>query len=190
MYRIESGIFIHFSHHLRGHSGACISVHGHTWKFVLRLGAPELDSQGFVLDFDLVRRRVFTPCCQLLDHSLAVGEATFAENQPVLEALGQKLTTTRGETLGHRGELPATLAGNLCGARNELPGGIKVAVFPFSPTSERLAEWLHRVATVEFADLPVAVITARVYESLHPVDMFAEYSASDPGRIRTGPSNS
>jgi 6-pyruvoyl-tetrahydropterin synthase len=175
MYRIESGIFIDFSHHVRGHSGPCISLHGHTWKFVLLLGARELDREGFVLDFDTLHDQVLKPCHQLLDHSLALGRQSFEENVAALTALGQNLVGSRHETLGSTGDLPFTLNGEFSGARNELPGGIKVAVFPFFPTSERLAEWLYGVAQDRVADSRVSVLRARVYESTHPLEMFAEY---------------
>ncbi len=175
MYRIESAVFIHFSHHVRGHSGPCISLHGHTWKFVLLLGAQVLDEQGFVADFDSVQSRVLLPCHRLLDHSLALGQASLDENRDLLAALGRNLVGSRRTTLGSSGEPPPTLAGDLLGARNELPGGIKVAVFPFTPTSERLAEWLFTVAAAELRDERVSVLSARVYESLHPVELYAEY---------------
>ena len=176
MYRIESGVFIHFSHHVRGHSGPCISLHGHTWKFVLVLGARVLDEQGFVLDFDQLNTRVLSPCHRLLDHSLALGDDSWGENRELITALGANLVASRQATLGHEGDRPPVLEGDLAGARNELPGGIKVAVFPFTPTSERLAEWLYGVASSRVGDDRVNVLSARVYESLHPVEMFAEYA--------------
>jgi 6-pyruvoyl-tetrahydropterin synthase len=176
MYRIESGVFIHFSHHVRGHSGPCISLHGHTWKFVLVLGARVLDEQGFVLDFDQLNTRVLSPCHRLLDHSLALGDDSWGENRELITALGANLVASRQATLGHEGDRPPVLERDLAGARNELPGGIKVAVFPFTPTSERLAEWLYGVASSRVGDDRVNVLSARVYESLHPVEMFAEYA--------------
>ncbi len=118
LYRIESGIFVHFSHHVRGHAGPCISLHGHTWKFVLLLGARELDREGFVLDFDTLQDRVLSPCHQLVDHALALGEQSFAENLTVLAALGKNLIGTRQETHGTTGDPPFTLDGQLAGARN------------------------------------------------------------------------
>ena len=175
MYRIESGIFIHFSHYVRGHAGPCISLHGHTWKFVLLLGSCELDGQGFVLDFDLLHSQVLRPCHHLLDHSLALGEESFLENREVLTTLGCSLVASRREIVGHVGEPPTAVDGKLGGAYNELTGGIKITVFPFNPTSERLAEWLNGVAVARVANERVSVLGARVYESLHPVEMFAEY---------------
>jgi hypothetical protein len=66
----------------------------------------------------------------------------------------------------------------LGGARNESPGGIKMAVFPFSPTSERLAEWLYGVARAEVGDERVRVASTRILETLHPSECIAEYYPS------------
>ncbi len=178
MYRVTTSIHAHFSHHVRGHSGPCISVHGHTWKFELTLEASELDAQGFVLDFDVVHEELLVPTHRLLDHSFAVGEKTFAETQTSLAELGRSLLASRQETLGNLGEVPFHLDGELGGARNHLPGGMKVAVFPFTPTSERLAEWFFDVAQRQLANDRVRVASTRVYESLHPVLAFAEYLPS------------
>ncbi len=175
MYQITKNIHAHFSHHVRGHRGACISLHGHTWKLEVTIAADELDREGFVRDFGDVRALVLEPCHRLLDHSLALGEATWAEAQAELVALGQQLVRSREIVHGSLGDAQAHLEGELAGARNEMPGGIKVAVFPFSPTSERLAEWLFRVATERLADGRVSVVRSRVYETLHPGEAIAEW---------------
>jgi 6-pyruvoyl-tetrahydropterin synthase len=175
MYRATLGIHVHFAHHVRGHAGPCISIHGHTWKFEVTLEARALDDQGFVVDFDLVHEKVLVPVHRLLDHSLAIGEKTWAESGALLAPLGESLVGSRRETLGHLGQPQEAFQGELDGARNERPGGIKVAVFPFTPTSERLAEWLYRVAERTFADDRVRVACGRVYESLHPAEAVAEF---------------
>jgi len=175
MYKITTGIHIQFAHHIRGHTGPCVSIHGHTWKFEVSLTAPELDAQGFVIDFAELDERVLTPCHRLLDHSLAMGEASYAENHAALAQLGKSLLEARRETLGHLGSPQVGLDDVLGGARNERPGGIKLAVFPFSPTSERLARWLYDVAQARVSDGRVRVAAARVFETLHPVDAIAEY---------------
>jgi len=174
MYRIATGIFISFAHHVRGHSGPCISLHGHTWKFEVALCASELDGEGFVVDFSQLRKNVLMPCHALLDHSLAMGEDTWAKNKDFLAPIGADLVGSRMDKMGG-GEAQNALVGELCGARNEFPGGIKVAVFPFNPTSERLAEWLYSVASANLEDGRVKVAAARVFESLHPVESVAEY---------------
>ena len=178
MYTITGSIHIQFGHHVRGHEGPCISLHGHTWKFEICAASATLDNQGFVLDFDRMQALVLDPCHQLLDHSLALGVATWEDTKADLASIGEKLVASRMETLGNLGTCQAMLAGELCGARNERPGGIKVAVFPFTPTSERLAEWLYRVAEKTIADERVRILAARIYESLHPTELYAEYRPS------------
>jgi 6-pyruvoyl-tetrahydropterin synthase len=179
VYKITTGIHIHFAHHIRGHAGPCVSIHGHTWKFDVTLVASELDAQGFVIDFDQLHERVLVPCHRLLDHALALGEKTFTENRDVLAQLGTAFVETRRETLGHLGSRQESLEGALSGARNEHPGGIKLAVFPFSPTSERLARWLFDVADGRLSDGRVRVAAARIFETLLPTEAVAEYLPHD-----------
>lgn len=178
MYRITKSIYAHFAHHVRGHRGACISVHGHTWRLEVTIAAETLDDEGFVRDFGAIKTDVLQPCHRLLDHSLAVGEATWAETKDALAALGNTLVDSRQHTMGDRGELQVHLTEPLGGARNEMPGDMKVAVFPFAPTSERLAEWLYRVADEHLADERVTVLSTRIYETLHPTESVAEYVPS------------
>ena len=178
MYRITTGNYIHFAHHIRGHAGPCISLHGHTWNFEVTLQAAELDAQGFVVDFDELHATVLEPCHRLLDHSLAIGEQTYAENLEALRQLGNCLVETRNETLGSRGERQPGCEQALQQARNEYPGGIKLAVFPFSPTSERLARWLFDLASTQVGNARVSVYAARIFETLHPTEAVAEYVPS------------
>jgi 6-pyruvoyl-tetrahydropterin synthase len=175
MYRASVGIHLQFGHHVRGHRGPCISLHGHTWRFEITLEARELDAEGFVVDFDRVHDELLQPCFQLLDHSLALGQQSYAEVAEDLVRIGRKLVASRHETIGCLGDLPPVHPGPLFGAVNELPGGIKLAVFPFTPTSERLARWLYEGASSRFADDRVRVARARIYESLHPSESFADY---------------
>ncbi|MCA9581205.1 MAG: 6-carboxytetrahydropterin synthase, partial [Myxococcales bacterium] len=95
MYTIHKSIDISFAHHVRGHRGPCINVHGHTWKFEVGLAAETLDAEGFVIDFGLLKRRVLEPCHRLLDHALAVGQATFEEAESDLAGLGRTFRQSR-----------------------------------------------------------------------------------------------
>ena len=104
--------------------------------------------------------------------------ATWEETAEQLAALGKTLVESRRVVWGNLGELQPALEGELLGARNERPGGIKVAVFPFTPTSERLAHWLYDVATKRAADERVTIVSARVYETMHPTEFVAEYRPS------------
>jgi 6-pyruvoyltetrahydropterin/6-carboxytetrahydropterin synthase len=172
MFRVRKSIDIDFAHHVRGHLGPCINLHGHTWKFEVEVEASELDAQGFVLDFGVLKRNVLTPCHALLDHALAIGTDTFAEIERELAETGRKLLASRGPVEceeAPRSEL------ELGGARAAYPGGMKLAVFPFSPTSERFAHWLFALASSRLDDARVRVRVGRIYETLHPVEAVAEY---------------
>jgi len=175
MFTVSSGVFVHFGHHVRGHDGPCISLHGHTWKLEVAVGADELDETGFVIDFDRLQAQLLGPCHTLLDHALALGEETWQQTAPQLVQLGTKLLQTRELTIGGLGDPPPSLDDELQGARNEMPGGMKVAVFPFTPTSERLAQWLFELTATRIANERVRVVWARVYETMHPVELVAEY---------------
>jgi hypothetical protein len=119
---------------------------------------------------------VLDPCHALLDHALAIGEKTFVESRNALAGLGEIFVSSRRETLGNEGTQQRGFVGELGGARNHFPGGIKVCVFPFAPTSERIAEWLYRVAEKHLGDERVKVTRARVYESLAPSESYADFS--------------
>jgi 6-pyruvoyl tetrahydropterin synthase/QueD family protein len=176
MYRIRKSVDIDFAHHIRGHGGPCIHIHGHTWKFEVVLAAETLDEDGFVVDFKVLKRGILEPCHALLDHGLAIGADTYAENESALAQLGDGLLGSRVARHGKRDTTEQRTI-TLAGAENRWPGGLKVAVFPFSPTSERLARWLFDAATEALAGGRVFVERARVYETLHPVESVAEYSA-------------
>jgi len=172
MFRIHKSIDVDFAHHVRGHLGPCINLHGHTWKLEVVVSAEQLDAQGFVIDFGVLKREVLAPCHALLDHALAIGRETFAEIEGELTRTGERLLQSRGPA--HCVEA-APLSLELNGARSAYPGGMKVAVFPFSPTSERIACWLYELAASRLDDARVRVLTGRVYETLHPVEAVAEY---------------
>ncbi len=179
-YRICKSIDIDFSHHIRGHSGACINVHGHTWKFEVGVEAEELDAEGFVIDFKRLKAGVLKPSHALLDHSLAVGESTWADIGGDLARIGTALLASRDEvgtgSAAAKAPVGVSVGVSVGGAHNRFPGGMKVAVFPFSPTSERLARWLYDLAVSQLEDDRVRVTYARIYETLHPVESVAEYA--------------
>ncbi|SVE55597.1 uncharacterized protein METZ01_LOCUS508451, partial [marine metagenome] len=137
VFTIHRSIDLDFAHHVRGHLGPCINIHGHTWKFEVGCKATELDSQGFVIDFAYLEKRVLQPCHDLLDHSLAIGAETYHEISDALVPLGENLRNSRQIVHGHMAdesfETIETEGARLC-----FPGGLRVAVFPFVPTSERL----------------------------------------------------
>ncbi len=175
MYTIWRSIDVSFAHHVRGHAGSCINLHGHTWKLEVCAAAEALDAEGFVVDFRRLHADVLQPAHALLDHALALGHETFDEVARELEVMGARLLESRARVHGGPVAVPAPVVTRLSGAESRYPGGMKVAVFPFSPTSERLAEWLWRAADQALADQRVSVPCVRVYESLHPVHSVAEF---------------
>ena len=168
MYKIIKSIDIDFAHHIRGHQGACINIHGHTWKFEVGVQAKELNEDGFVVDFSKLKKSVLMPCHQLLDHALAIGETSISEIGEFLSPMGEKLVATRATPN------PRPTTGSFMALKGFI-GGMKVAVFPFSPTSEKLARWLYDAASAGLADDRVQISFARIYETLHPVQAVAEY---------------
>ena len=160
---------------MRGHTGACVNIHGHTWKLEVCAQADVLDRQGFVVDFKNIVVDVLTPAHALLDHALAIGEDTWNDVSGELESLGAKLVASRAAMHGPDIVSPPLLVTRLGSAENRFAGGMKIAVFPFSPTSERLAEWLYAVATDKLANDRVSIAWTRVYETLHPVESVAEF---------------
>ena len=175
MYTIRKSIDIDFAHHIQGHRGACINIHGHTWKSELEVSASELDVEGFVVDFKKLKTDVLGPCHTLLDHSLALSEDLYVKVEPQWIETGKVLLGTRQAVHGSDYVSAAPIIAELPGARNVFPGGLKVALFGFSPTSERLAQWLYRFASERLDTPRVKITCARIYETLHPVESVAEY---------------
>jgi len=187
MFTLIKSIDLDASHFVSGHNGGCINNHGHTWKFEIVIAADSLDPMGFVWDFKEMKRRILQPIHQLMDHSLITSERILAmvdesgkTYKSALETMGRIQLSTRAVT-----EDPTCAPGYgavLNHARNEYIGGMKVAVMPFVPTSERLAEWFYGVAGEAVLTDPTQiarrlhVVEARVYETIHPVESIAIFS--------------
>ena len=177
-YSIVKSTHMDFAHFVEGHTGPCINIHGHTWQFELEIEAEQLNQVGFVVDFSSLKR-ILVDVHALLDHSMAMSERFY-------DAVASELGVVGGAMLGTRrvevSQVEPTL--RLNGAKSFLSGmdrGIKLAVFPFSPTSERLAQWLFELAehSLDHHENPSArIVRATVYETLHPVEAKATYCKS------------
>lgn len=170
---IEKSIYIDFAHHIAGHLGDCINIHGHTWRFTVSLQGP-LDEMGFVADFSAVRKHILQPVHDLLDHSLVLWEHTYRIAESALEKVGQELILTRSG----KWKNPYTWTNHLPNTHQHRPGGIKVVGFDFCPTSERLAEWFWNFAdhrSVSHDDFPkgVGVQWVEVAEKVLPTESVA-----------------
>lgn len=188
MYSVVKSIYADFAHIVSGHLGACAGAHGHTWKFELKLSSNELDETGFVVDFSKVRKLILQPVHDLLDHGFVVDQKTYDASKDDLEKLSTVFQQNRVDNHG-------TEKAQSCATKIKLKSGLvpyivdtaliqmdsfKVIVFPYPPTSERLALWLYSHATRTLRDgekcQTVNVEYARVYETLHPVETYAEFS--------------
>ena len=185
-YSITKSIDIDFAHHVSGHTGACINIHGHTWKFEVVLSCTQLDPMGFVADFGWLKQNVLLPVHSYLDHAFALNEVVALKMEQELKGVGKVMFGTRKLAAGgesHLGyALPSVQLAEVKSVVWPEGGGIKLALFDFVPTSERLACWLWNVAQNAIAQAKldmfrdVHCLAARVYETLHPVAAYAEYT--------------
>jgi 6-pyruvoyltetrahydropterin/6-carboxytetrahydropterin synthase len=73
-----------YGHRLVNYEGKCAFLHGHNARVLLTLAARDLDAQGMVADFALVRARVGAWLDETLDHRLILHR-----DDPALAALRQ-----------------------------------------------------------------------------------------------------
>jgi len=87
MFEITRSLHFCYGHRLLQHPGKCVHLHGHNGRLRVTLAAQELDAQGMVVDFQLVRERLGTWIDQHLDHRMILqsGDPALA----ALRALGE-----------------------------------------------------------------------------------------------------
>ncbi len=73
MYHVMKEIKIEMAHRLQAHSSKCRYIHGHSWKMLIKLGAPAL-SGGMVMDFAHLKN-VLEEVVGFLDHSLLLQDS-------------------------------------------------------------------------------------------------------------------
>ena len=185
MYTVTKSIDVDMAHRVRGHDGACVNLHGHTWKMEVELRTWKLNETGFVVDFGVLKRKVLQPVHRLLDHALLIGADDWALIGGPLHAIGAAVVP---EDHDQRDDVKTGLDLPLQGLHKDggMPeeirpyyaDGLKLALSTFTPTSERLARWLYYFSERALADNDrVSVQQASVYETLHPVQAVARYSA-------------
>jgi 6-pyruvoyl tetrahydropterin synthase/QueD family protein len=202
-YRVKKSIDIDFAHHVHGHAGPCINIHGHTWKFEVEVQAENLGDDHFVIDFKDLKTKLLEPIHNMLDHGFAIWNKTLFDTEGKVvhsfQTIGEALVATREGRAGKNRWLFGAdvrsfddCAGNITvampsvdslnGATDYCIGGIKIIGFPFPPSSETLARWLyetaHKVLVPEYARLgrTIQIRQASVYETLHPVESVATYT--------------
>jgi len=76
------------AHYLRDYHGICERVHGHNYRVRVYVGADELDTEGIVVDFVVVKEAL-QRVCDRFDHTLINDIAPFDELTPTVEHLAQ-----------------------------------------------------------------------------------------------------
>jgi 6-pyruvoyltetrahydropterin/6-carboxytetrahydropterin synthase len=82
MYEIAREWSFCYGHRLLDYQGKCARLHGHNATVVVTLHAPELDAQGMVVDFQVLRDQIGTWIEAELDHRMILHR-----DDPVLPAL-------------------------------------------------------------------------------------------------------
>ena len=199
MFYVTKSIDIDFAHHVSGHKGACINIHGHTWKFEVTVQAEELDPTGFVLDFKRVKEGILMPVHALLDHALVLPLKTADKIRSELVGVGRALVATRPADFPTSYPVDKMVPVSIDTVSATWPdvqayraGGMKITTFNFTPTSERIAGWFYKIAE-SFLDKEVGrrerlvgidryarprgvmITNTKIYETLHPVESVATY---------------
>ena len=105
MYSIKKVIHFSYGHRLLNYQGKCAHLHGHNGKVEIEVSAQALDSQGMVVDFYEIRKKLGDWIDQNLDHRMILSEkdpyaailkqagdpvVTIPEN-PTAEALAKRI---------------------------------------------------------------------------------------------------
>ena len=70
MYEITRRLNFCYGHRLIDHGGKCAHLHGHNGQVEVTLGASQLDNQGMVVDFQVIRQRLGAWIDATLDHRM------------------------------------------------------------------------------------------------------------------------
>lgn len=68
MFEITKRFMFEAAHQLPWHQGKCHNLHGHSYKLEVTLGSENLDTNGVVLDFDILSQIVDEVTVKRYDH--------------------------------------------------------------------------------------------------------------------------
>jgi len=71
MYQVSKEFYIAYAHRLLDYEGACKNLHGHNGKIILTIEG-ELNSQGFVIDFNDIISKIKKHIDETYDHACFV----------------------------------------------------------------------------------------------------------------------
>jgi len=78
-------------HALTSYRGKCESLHGHSWKIAVRVGADGLNEEGYALDFHQVRD-LLAAAIAPLDHSDLNDHSEIGRHSPTAERVAEFLS--------------------------------------------------------------------------------------------------
>ncbi|MBC8436585.1 MAG: 6-carboxytetrahydropterin synthase QueD [Candidatus Omnitrophica bacterium] len=81
------------AHNLRAYKGKCESLHGHNWKIEVTACAERLDKAGMVVDFKVLRKRLYA-CLEKLDHKYLNEIPYFKKANPTSENIARYIYET------------------------------------------------------------------------------------------------
>jgi 6-pyruvoyltetrahydropterin/6-carboxytetrahydropterin synthase len=76
------------AHNLRGYKGKCEALHGHNWKVEVVVSRRLLDKSGMVLDFKILKSRIYK-VLEKLDHGYLNKIPYFKTNNPTSENIAR-----------------------------------------------------------------------------------------------------
>lgn len=129
-------------HRIPKHTGKCKYIHGHSYKAVVSLSAPNLDEMGMVLDFGVVKTRLKAWIDEKWDHN-----SILHENDPLIK-FGRKMKQDK-----------------LWKSEFEQFGGKEPYLLKCNPTAENMAEHLFNVIH-EFLENELAQIEGLAIDSV------------------------
>ncbi len=68
MYYLTREIDLNSAHYLPKHLGKCARMHGHRWKVQMMVGSDELNEQGMVVDFAVLKEALRVQVTDVFDH--------------------------------------------------------------------------------------------------------------------------
>jgi 6-pyruvoyltetrahydropterin/6-carboxytetrahydropterin synthase len=74
------------AHYLVGYKGKCENMHGHNYRVQVSARAPNLDAQGMVVDFAVLKTEL-KKILDTLDHSLLNEHEEFSDGTPTAERI-------------------------------------------------------------------------------------------------------
>lgn len=101
----EASVKASFSgaHRLKGYRGKCEALHGHNWDVEAFVASKDLNAEGLLIDFKVLRNKLNEVLCAL-DHRDLNSIAFFKERNPSAENIAKYIYTNLKKALSDRGQ--------------------------------------------------------------------------------------